>query len=75
MLSLATLKEREDEVQALRLQLAQRASSSSNQLELENRLRALTDSLLNKQSQIEVLSTERNSLVIQLEAEKRKVCT
>ena len=73
MLSQATLKEREDEVQSLRLQLSQRAASSTNQLELENRLRALTDSLLNKQSQIEVLSTERNSLVIQLEAEKRKV--
>ena len=73
MLSQATLKEREDEVQSLRLQLSQRAASSTNQLELENRLRALTDSLLNKQSQIEVLSTERNSLVIQLEDEKRKV--
>jgi hypothetical protein len=41
--------------------------SSSSQQELENRLRMLTESLIEKQTMLESLSTEKNSLGLQLE--------
>jgi len=41
--------------------------NASNQEELENRLRALTESLIQKQTTLESLSTEKNSLLLQLE--------
>ena len=40
---------------------------TSSQEELENRIRTLTDSLIHKQTVVEALSTEKNSLNLQLE--------
>ena len=49
------------------LQLATKALTSTSEEELENRVRALTENLIQKQTLIEALSTEKNSLVLQLE--------
>lgn len=61
------MKDREDEIQKLRNQLTNKALSSSSQTELENRLHQLTETLIQKQTMLESLSTEKNSLVYQLE--------
>lgn len=42
-------------------------NTSNGHQELENRLHALTESLIQKQTTIESLHTERNSLTVQLE--------
>lgn len=42
-------------------------NTNNSQQELENRLHALTESLIQKQTAIESLHTERNSLTVQLE--------
>ncbi|XP_010181036.1 PREDICTED: golgin subfamily A member 5, partial [Mesitornis unicolor] len=47
--------------------LTNKALSSSSQTELENRLHQLTETLIQKQTMLESLSTEKNSLVYQLE--------
>jgi len=41
--------------------------NASNQEELENRLRALTESLIEKQTALESLSTEKSSVIMQME--------
>uniref|UniRef100_A0A8C0EJF3 Golgin subfamily A member 5 n=1 Tax=Bubo bubo TaxID=30461 RepID=A0A8C0EJF3_BUBBB len=61
------VKDREEEIQKLRNQLTNKALSSSSQTELENRLHQLTETLIQKQTMLESLSTEKNSLVYQLE--------
>ncbi|KAM6200946.1 golgin subfamily A member 5 [Rhynchocyon petersi] len=61
------IKDREDEIQKLRNQLTNKTLSSSSQSELENRLHQLTETLIQKQTMLESLSTEKNSLVFQLE--------
>ena len=61
------LQERDEEIQGLYKQIAHKQSSSSSQIELENRLKGLTESLIHKQTTIETLSTEKQSLFIQLE--------
>uniref|UniRef100_A0A8C0QR24 Golgin subfamily A member 5 n=1 Tax=Chelonoidis abingdonii TaxID=106734 RepID=A0A8C0QR24_CHEAB len=61
------IKDREEEIQKLRNQLTNKALSSSSQSELENRLHQLTETLIQKQTMLESLSTEKNSLVYQLE--------
>ncbi|KAM3918411.1 golgin subfamily A member 5 isoform 1-T2 [Leptodactylus fuscus] len=61
------IRDREDEIQKLRNQLTNKALSSSSQSELENRLHQLTETLIQKQTMLESLSTEKNSLVYQLE--------
>ncbi|KAM9355221.1 golgin subfamily A member 5 isoform 1-T2 [Pholidichthys leucotaenia] len=60
------IKDREDEIQKLRNQLTNKTLSSS-QAELENRLHQLTETLIQKQTMLEALGTEKNSLVFQLE--------
>lgn len=60
------VKDREDEIQKLRNQLTNKTLSSSH-TELENRLHQLTETLIQKQTMLEALSTEKNSLVFQLE--------
>lgn len=40
---------------------------------MENRLRSLTENLIRKQTEIEALTSEKNSLYLQLETEKGKV--
>ncbi|XP_030070348.1 golgin subfamily A member 5 [Microcaecilia unicolor] len=61
------IKDREEEIQKLRNQLTNKALSSSSQTELENRLHQLTETLIQKQTMLESLGTEKNSLVYQLE--------
>ncbi|NXR89890.1 GOGA5 protein, partial [Hypocryptadius cinnamomeus] len=61
------IKDREEEIQKLRNQLTNKTLSSSSQTELENRLHQLTETLIQKQTMLENLSTEKNSLVYQLE--------
>ncbi|XP_041327930.1 golgin subfamily A member 5 isoform X1 [Pyrgilauda ruficollis] len=61
------IKDREEEIQKLRNQLTNKTLSSSSQTELENRLHQLTETLIHKQTMLESLSTEKNSLVYQLE--------
>ena len=41
--------------------------SSTTEYELESRVRELTESLIQKQTMVEALSTEKNSLGLQLE--------
>ncbi|XP_063354213.1 golgin subfamily A member 5 [Pelmatolapia mariae] len=60
------IKDREDEIQKLRNQLTNKTLSNS-QTELENRLHQLTETLIQKQTMLEALGTEKNSLVFQLE--------
>ncbi|XP_015245409.1 PREDICTED: golgin subfamily A member 5 [Cyprinodon variegatus] len=61
------IKDREDEIQKLRNQLTNKTLSSSSQMELENRLHQLTETLIQKQTMLEALGTEKSSLVFQLE--------
>ncbi|XP_054423086.1 golgin subfamily A member 5 [Pteronotus mesoamericanus] len=61
------IKDREEEIQKLRNQLTNKTLSNSSQSELESRLHQLTETLIQKQTMLESLSTEKNSLVFQLE--------
>ena len=53
-------------------QITLKSSLSPSQEELENRVHAITDNLIQKQTIIERLSTEKNSLSLQLE--RLEVC-
>lgn len=48
-------------------QLTNKTLSSSSQTELENRLHQLTETLIQKQTMLEAMGTEKSSLVFQLE--------
>lgn len=48
-------------------QVAHKQSSSTSLGELEQRVHDLTESLIHKQTNIETLSTEKHSLIIQME--------
>ncbi|XP_004635213.1 golgin subfamily A member 5 [Octodon degus] len=61
------IKDREEEIQKLRNQLTNKTLSNSSQSELESQLHQLTETLIQKQTMLESLSTEKNSLVFQLE--------
>ncbi|MBN3312664.1 GOGA5 protein, partial [Atractosteus spatula] len=61
------IKDREEEIQKLRNQLTNKTLSNSSQAELENRLHQLTETLIQKQTMLEALGTEKSSLVFQLE--------
>ncbi|XP_020855955.1 golgin subfamily A member 5 [Phascolarctos cinereus] len=67
------IKDREDEIQKLRNQLTNKTLSNSSQSELENRLHQLTETLIQKQTMLENLSTEKNSLVYQLERLEQQI--
>ncbi|XP_038262731.1 golgin subfamily A member 5 isoform X1 [Dermochelys coriacea] len=69
------IKDREEEIQKLRNQLTNKVLSSSSQSELENRLHQLTETLIQKQTMLESLSTEKNSLVYQLERLEQQLKT
>ncbi|XP_053290140.1 golgin subfamily A member 5 [Pleuronectes platessa] len=61
------IKDREDDIQKLRNQLTNKTLSTSSQTELENRLHQLTETLIQKQTMLEALGTEKSSLVFQME--------
>lgn len=67
------IKDREEEIQKLRNQLTNKTLSNSSQSELESRLHQLTETLIQKQTMLESLSTEKNSLVFQLERLEQQV--
>lgn len=69
------ISDREEEIQKLRNQITNKTLSSSSQLELENRLHQLTETLIQKQTMLESLSTEKNSLVYQLERLEQQLKT
>lgn len=60
------LSDRDKEIEKLQKQLTMKVMNNS-QTELESRLHALTESLIQKQTIVEALSTEKSSLVLQLE--------
>ncbi|KPP74464.1 golgin subfamily A member 5-like [Scleropages formosus] len=61
------IKDREEEIQKLRNQITNKTLSTSSQAELESRLHQLTETLIQKQTMLEALGTEKSSLVFQLE--------
>ncbi|XP_077531450.1 golgin subfamily A member 5-like isoform X1 [Haemaphysalis longicornis] len=67
------LSERECELEKLRKQIMTKSMSTTSEEELEARLHALTESLIQKQTLVEALSTEKNSLVLQLERLERQL--
>lgn len=67
------IKDREEEIQKLRNQLTNKTLSNSSQSELESRLHQLTETLIQKQTMLESLSTEKNSLVFQLERLEQQI--
>ncbi|XP_028573091.2 golgin subfamily A member 5 [Podarcis muralis] len=69
------ISDREEEIQKLRNQLTNKTLGSSSQSELENRLHQLTETLIQKQTMLENLSTEKNSLVYQLERLEQQLKT
>ncbi|KAG5857864.1 hypothetical protein ANANG_G00023920 [Anguilla anguilla] len=69
------IKDREDEIQKLRNQLTNKTLSSSSQAELESRLHQLTETLIQKQTMLEALGTEKSSLVFQLERLEQQLKT
>uniref|UniRef100_A0A8C4QHZ6 Golgin subfamily A member 5 n=1 Tax=Eptatretus burgeri TaxID=7764 RepID=A0A8C4QHZ6_EPTBU len=68
------INDREEEIQKLRNQLTTKAMSGGGQAELERRLQQLTETLIQKQTALEVLSTERTSLALQLERLEQQHC-
>ena len=61
------LQERESEIEKLRNQLTTKSLSSTTEKELENRLHLLTENLIQKQTLIEALQSEKHSIFLQLE--------
>lgn len=61
------IDDRDEEIHRLRSQVTMKNLSGSSHDELESRLHSLTESLIQKQTILEALSTEKNSLVLQLE--------
>ncbi|XP_061173626.1 golgin subfamily A member 5-like isoform X2 [Saccostrea echinata] len=61
------IKDREAEIEKLRNQIMTKSMSSSTENELEARVKTLTESLIQKQTTLETLSTQKNSLALQLE--------
>ncbi|CAG2191974.1 Golgin subfamily A member 5 [Mytilus edulis] len=61
------IADREADIEKLQNQLTTKTMSSSTEGELESRVRSLTESLIQKQTMLESLSTEKNSLTLQLE--------
>ena len=66
------LKDREEDLHRVRQQLLTRSESRSTDGELESRMRVLTENLIQKQSAIESLNTEKHAMSVQIERlEKR----
>uniref|UniRef100_H2ZJK0 Golgin subfamily A member 5 n=1 Tax=Ciona savignyi TaxID=51511 RepID=H2ZJK0_CIOSA len=61
------LTDKAAEVERLRNQLMLRSQSSLQDSELESRVRQLTEAVIQKQTQVESLSSEKSSLLLQLE--------
>lgn len=68
----AAMAARQLEMDALQAQLARRPGTAPGVAELEQRLRTVTDALVQKQAQLEAAAAEKNSLALQLETERRR---
>jgi len=64
--STSRVQQLESELEKLR-KIAKNCNSSSAEVELEKRLRCVTETLISKQAALEELQSERNSLMLQLE--------
>ncbi|XP_055332906.1 golgin subfamily A member 5-like isoform X2 [Paramacrobiotus metropolitanus] len=67
------MKDREEELIRLRQQFFTRSESKPSEQELESRMRILTDNLIQKQTLIETLNTEKNSMSVQMERLERRL--
>jgi hypothetical protein len=68
----AKMQDRDVEIEKLRKQLMAKKMSSASQAEVETRLQALTQNLIQKQTLIEQLTTEKSTLMHQVE--RMEVC-
>ncbi len=69
----ARLAERETEIERLRNQLTTKSLGSTTEKELENRLHLLTENLIQKQTLIEALQSEKHSIFLQLERSEKRL--
>lgn len=65
--------EREVEIEKLRNQLTTKNLGSTTEKELENRLHLLTENLIQKQTLIEALQSEKHSIFLQLERSEKRL--
>ncbi|XP_077965846.1 golgin subfamily A member 5-like isoform X2 [Styela clava] len=61
------LQDKDEEIKKLRSQLMMKSRNAPDESELESRLRQLTETLIQKQTLVETLATEKSSMVLQLE--------
>lgn len=67
------LQERELEIERLRSQITTKSLASTTEKELENRLHLLTENLIQKQTLIEALQSEKHSIFLQLERSEKRL--
>jgi len=67
------IADRDLEIEKLRKQLVSKRNNGNNVEELETRFRNLTDNLIQKQTLVEQLSSERHSLQLQLERSEQRL--
>lgn len=67
------LGEREAEIEKLRSQLTTKSLGTTTEKELENRLHMLTENLIQKQTLIEALQSEKHSIFLQLERSEKRL--
>ncbi|CAG0915295.1 unnamed protein product [Notodromas monacha] len=68
----AKIQDRDMEIEKMRKQLMAKKTSSASQVEMDNRLQALTQNLIQKQTQIEQLTTDKSTLIHQVERLERR---
>lgn len=71
--SSSRLLERETEIERLRNQLTTKNLGTTTEKELENRLHMLTENLIQKQTLIEALQSEKHSIFLQLERSEKRL--
>jgi chromosome segregation ATPase len=67
------LQEREYEIEKLRNQITTKSLGTTTEKELENRLHMLTENLIQKQTLIEALQSEKHSIFLQLERSEKRL--
>ncbi len=67
------IADRDSEIEKLRKQLVSKRNNGNNVEELETRFRNLTENLIQKQTLVEQLSSEKHSLTLQLERSEQRL--
>ena len=67
------IADRDNEIEKLRKQLVAKRSNGQNVEELETRFRNLTENLIQKQTIVEQLTSEKHSLTLQLERSEQRL--